>query len=401
MAYHNLSTELAMQIENDIKNGTRPQLAAKDKYAKRRKNLQYDICRPNFTRDVEAILHVPYYNRYNDKTQVFSFYKNDDISRRGLHVQLVSRIARTIGKVLNLNLDLIEAIALGHDIGHTPFGHAGERFLNEIYNEKTGRYFNHNVHSVRVLDKILCQNLSLETLSGIISHNGEKKQGELCPSKLDSFEEFDAIVEECYTQKGRGDSLVANTLEGCVVRLSDIIAYVGKDRQDAEKARITTSKVKYTVTSMGNTNAEIIKNFTVNIIANSYGKNYISMSKEAFDNLDLLKAENYKTIYQSKKVEQDYNNIIKPMFLDLYDRLYYDLTNQNTTSPIFKHHIEVIGNYLEKSKKTNNYEEENPHDIVVDYIASMTDDYFVDLYELLFPKSVHKINYKSYFDDIL
>ena len=85
-----------------------------------------DIIRTAFARDCDKIIHCPFYNRYADKTQVFSFYKNDDISRRSLHVQLVSRIARTIGKALNLNLDLIEAIALGHDIGHTPFGHAGE-----------------------------------------------------------------------------------------------------------------------------------------------------------------------------------------------------------------------------------------------------------------------------------
>lgn len=401
MAYQNLNPELARQIENDIKNGTKPNFSTKDANAIRRKDLPYDICRPNFTRDVEAILHVPYYNRYNDKTQVFSFYKNDDISRRGLHVQLVSRIARTIGKVLNLNLDLIEAIALGHDIGHTPFGHAGERFLNEIYHEKTRRYFNHNVHSVRVLDKILCQNLSLETLSGIISHNGEKEKIRLCPSKLNKFDEFDAIVEKCYTKEKYGDTLIANTLEGCLVRLCDIIAYVGKDRQDAEKARITTSKVKYAKTSMGETNAEIIKNFTVDIIENSYGKEYISMSEQAFNDLKSLKAENYEKIYQSKKVEQGYNNIIKPMFLDLYDRLYDDLINENENSPIFKHHIDVIGNYLTTSKKPNKYKDENPHDIVVDYIASMTDDYFIDLHERLFPKSEHKIIYKSYFDDIL
>lgn len=81
---------------------------------------------PAFVRDVEKIMHSPYYNRYADKTQVFSFYKNDDISHRALHVQLVSRIARNIGRMLGLDLDLIEAVALGHDIGHTPFGHAGE-----------------------------------------------------------------------------------------------------------------------------------------------------------------------------------------------------------------------------------------------------------------------------------
>lgn len=404
MAYNDLNPELVVKIENDIANGTQPNFSANDESAIRRTPKTLDICRPNFTRDVEAILHVPYYNRYNDKTQVFSFYKNDDISRRGLHVQLVSRIARTIGKVLNLNLDLIEAIALGHDIGHTPFGHAGERFLNEIYHEKTGRFFNHNVHSVRVLDKILCQNLSLQTLSGIISHNGEKEKIKLYPSKLNKFDEFDAIVEKCYTKEKYGDTLIANTLEGCLVRLCDIIAYVGKDRQDAEKARITTSKVKYAKTSMGEKNAEIIKNFTIDIIENSYGKEYISMSEQAFKALKSLKSENYEKIYQSEKVDAEYNKIIKPMFVDLYGRLYDDLINKNENSPIFKHHIADVSNYLKitnKEEKIEDYKKENPHDIVVDYIASMTDDYFIDLHEFLFPQSEHKINYKSYFDDIL
>ena len=125
--YENLSKEISERIEQDIKDGTRPAFAAKSADALRR-NPEQDkesIWRPAYLRDVDKIMHSPYYNRYTDKTQVFSFYKNDDITRRALHVQLVSRIARSIGSVLNLNLDLIEAIALGHDIGHTPFGHAG------------------------------------------------------------------------------------------------------------------------------------------------------------------------------------------------------------------------------------------------------------------------------------
>ena len=117
--------------------------------------------RTAFIRDTDKIMHCPYFNRYSDKTQVFSFYKNDDITRRMLHVQLVSRIARTIGKALGLNLDLIEAISLGHDIGHTPCGHAGEKILDEIFSSHTGRRFSHNIHSVRVLDKIFPYNISL------------------------------------------------------------------------------------------------------------------------------------------------------------------------------------------------------------------------------------------------
>ena len=134
------------------------------------------LTRPAFARDIEKILNVPAYNRYADKTQVFSFVENDDISRRGLHVQLVSRVARGIGSLLGLNVELIEAIALGHDVGHTPFGHAGERYLSACYHRRTGRYFNHNVHSVRVLDQLYRRNVSLQTLDGVLCHNGEFAQ---------------------------------------------------------------------------------------------------------------------------------------------------------------------------------------------------------------------------------
>ena len=121
--------------------------------------------RPAFVRDVEKIIHTPAYNRLAGKTQVFSFRPNDDLTRRNLHVQLVARIARDIGRALSLNLDLIEAQGLGHDIGHAPFGHIGERFLSKVYHEHTGGAFFHNVQSVRALDTLYKRNLSLQAVS--------------------------------------------------------------------------------------------------------------------------------------------------------------------------------------------------------------------------------------------
>ena len=177
--------------------------ATRDKCSMRREKETFRVQRPNFAKDSERILYCRYFNRYADKTQVFSLYKNDDITRRILHVQLVSRIARNIGRMLNLNLDLIEAIALGHDLGHTPFGHAGERFLSKLYHANTGRYFNHNVHSARILDKVLSLNLSLQVLNGILCHNGEKVSGEYKPrgyrsrDAVGAFEEFERQMEEC------------------------------------------------------------------------------------------------------------------------------------------------------------------------------------------------------------
>lgn len=203
--YQSLSSELTEQILTDRKNNTLPMVGFDETNVIRRNNRRdkANVIRTAFGRDIDKIMHCPYYNRYADKTQVFSFYKNDDITRRGLHVQLVSRIARTIGKALNLNLDLIEAIALGHDIGHTPFGHAGETFLDELLVKHTGRHFSHNIHSVRVLDAIYPYNISLQTLNGIAAHDGEMELSEYHPKALDDFETFDEQIEACYLDKSK------------------------------------------------------------------------------------------------------------------------------------------------------------------------------------------------------
>ena len=195
-----LSPELVERIAADRASGVINPYRCNDGQVIRRVDRAADVgtlMRPAFMRDTEKILHLPAYTRYAGKTQVFSFRSNDDLSRRGLHVQLVSRIARDIGRALGLNCDLIEAIGLGHDLGHTPFGHAGERFLNDIYHERTGRYFFHNVQSVRVLDALYGRNVSLQTLDGALCHNGEYEQRVFELSDMSSFEQFDQTVEDC------------------------------------------------------------------------------------------------------------------------------------------------------------------------------------------------------------
>ncbi len=312
--YHNLSHRVESKIKSDRENNTMPQLGFNEELAVRRDNEsdKPNVIRTPFIRDVDKILHCPFYNRYADKTQVFSFYKNDDITRRALHVQLVSRIARTIGRALNLNPDLIEAIALGHDIGHTPFGHAGESFLDNLYCEHTGRHFSHNIHSVRVLDVIYPCNLTLQTLNGIAAHDGEMELCEYYPKELDSFEVFDEQLEACYTNRDNVRKLlVPSTLEGCVMRISDIIAYLGKDRQDALKAKIIKAD-DFDNGVIGTINAEIINNLVVNIVENSYGMPYIKMDEEHFRALKKAKADNYERIYKMEEVSKVYD-IIQPM----------------------------------------------------------------------------------------
>ena len=396
LSYESLSQGMAERIERDKTENTRPAVAFDEREALRR-NPDRDratVIRTPFIRDIDKIMHCPYYNRYADKTQVFSFYKNDDITRRGLHVQLVSRIARTIGGALGLNLDLIEAIALGHDIGHTPFGHAGETFLDRLYFKHSGRHFSHNIHSVRVLDKIYPYNITLQTLCGIAAHDGEMELSVYQPRAVGSFEEFDRMIEACYEDKANVKRLVPSTLEGCVMRISDIIAYLGKDRQDAERAHIASGN-SFEDLGIGTYNAEIINNLIVNIVENSYGKPYIMMDEVHFTALKKAKADNYERIYKNSAVEEELHASVEPMMAALYEGLRRDLICGNKSSPIYTHHID----YVNKAhyKRSVPYEESSPDDIVTDYIASMTDDYFIDLYAHLFPESDKKINYKGYF----
>ncbi len=398
--YSKLSDKIQEKINFDKQNNTiNPHRCNDEKIIRR--DSEHDIpnlWRPAFVRDIEKIMHLPLYNRYADKTQVFSFYHNDDITRRALHVQLVSRIARNIGCVLGLNLDLIEAIALGHDIGHTPFGHAGERFLSKLLEKNTGRYFNHNVHSVRVLDTLFARNVSLQTLDGILCHNGEFEQQEYKPVYGKSFETFDNEVEACYTDGNSAiKKLVPSTLEACVVRICDMIAYIGKDRQDAVTARIIDSNYQFNTEKIGIHNASIINNLTVDIIENSYGKDHILLSETAYNDLKTAKEENYDVIYRNDAINQQYDTIIAPMFKEMYDKLLFDLKNQDENSIIYKHHIKFIADGL-KYYRGIDYLQQEPNQIVVDYIASMTDDYFIALHKLLFPNSTSRIEYKSYFE---
>lgn len=398
LKYKKLPEDLAEQIKKDMEEGRKNPGRFRDPDAVRRDpdRDRTTLLRPASIRDTEKILHLPFYNRYADKTQVFSFYNNDDITRRGLHVQLVSRIARNIGRMLGLDQDLIEAIALGHDLGHTPFGHGGEEYLNRLLRENTGRYFSHNVHSVRVLDKMFCRNLSLQTLDGILCHNGEFEQQEYRPMREKTFDMLDEEMENCCTEGGKAvKTLVPMTLEGCVVRISDMIAYLGKDRQDAVTAKIIDSYDIFEEEEIGTKNAEIINNLVVDIVENSYGKNHILLSEGTYRDLKRAKEENYKYIYRNEGTNKEYGSV-EPMFRDVYEKLLTDLQHKNRQSVIYRHHIDFIREQ-QKYYRGDGYENEEPNQIVVDYMASMTDDYFLDLYKYLFPEKKVGIRYHSYF----
>ena len=350
--------------------------------------------RPPFVRDVEKILNSAYYNRLSDKTQVLSFYRNDDITRRALHVQLVSRIARTVGGALGLDLDLIEAISLGHDMGHTPFGHAGEEILDDLLFGSSGFRFNHNVQSVRVLDTVFRYNLTLETLDGILCHNGEMPSDVYHPRGIQGFVVFDREVGKCMRDSSHIKTLVPATKEGCLVRVCDMIAYLGKDRQDYERAGLGKQE-DFPESELLAYNSQIINNLCVNIVENSLFADGIYLDKKHFDELKNIKKVNYDTIYKSEKVIKYYSDTIRPMMTRIFERCLDDLKRHDEDSVIYRHHIDFVNSRLRYAGGAKMYLTEPPELIVADYIASMSDSYFLELYSHLFG-----IRVNGYFDGI-
>lgn len=221
--------------------------------------------RTAFARDRDRILYSKAFFRLAGKTQVFMSPRNPLISNRMTHTIHVAQISRTVARVLHLNEDLAEAIALGHDTGHPPFGHRGERVLDELSQKHLGRKFEHNAHSLRMLDVLEKRgrglNLSYEVREGIIRHCGESKAGNVRPGKAHPDEELGLHSKE-----------EPSTLEGCVVKLCDRIAYVGKDIEDATASGIIKEKdIPEKITGvLGKTNNEIIDTLVKDLIMNFY-----------------------------------------------------------------------------------------------------------------------------------
>lgn len=350
--------------------------ACLDKDAIRLKAYTSDI-RPNYFRDIDRIIHSLSYSRYMDKTQVFTKQKNNHITKRMLHVQLVSKIARTIGRALSLNEDLIEAIALGHDIGHVPYGHVGEKILNTISLDNNQGYFLHNVQSVRTFMNLEKSgqglNLCVQVLDGILCHNGEEFL-----QKYDyenkSVEQFLIDYQNCYEDKKNNANIKPMTLEGCVVRVSDGIAYLGRDLEDAMRLKlIDDGCLPKTITDiLGSNNKDIINTIIIDIIENSLGKPYICLSKEVFDAMNELKSFNYKFIYYKSNSSEDLVNA-ENMFKTLFEKNLEYLRNNDTTKDIFKVFLnEMDEDYIKSNSKER---------IVIDYIAGMTDEFFASQYK--------------------
>lgn len=340
--------------------------------------------RPIFYRDIDRIIHSSGYTRYIDKTQVYSFIQNDHITRRVLHVQLVSKIARTIGRSLRLNEDLIEAIALGHDIGHTPFGHKGESLLNEICKKEKIGYFCHNAQSVRILQDIEGLNISMQTLDGILAHNGEILINKYEHDSEKSTVEFERDLYNAFHVDNYSRKIIPQTIEGSVVRLSDIIAYIGRDIEDAIILGIVNREdiPELPKKVIGDTNSKIVDTLIKDVIINSMEKPYLSFSDDIFEALIELQNWNYEKIYNSEKANANYDRIEK-----YFTRLFYyyleKLSEVKIQEELNKSSItaseRTLYHFVDKMKDKT---EDGIRRIIIDYIAGQTDKFFLNECEI-------------------
>ena len=340
-----------------------------------------------FERDMGRIIYSQAFRRLKHKTQVFFNPSNDHICSRLEHVIYVDYIASTIGNALNLNVDLIRAIALGHDVGHTPFGHSGERIINKKLKEIDDKlYFEHESNGLRVLDIIEKHNgnnglnLTFEVRDGIISHCGEVySERKLEPCRDKTEEDLSYLIQKKY-RKGPA------TLEGCVVRFADKIAYVGRDIEDALRTGVLASEFDLPVAAadvMGSSNSEIINFLVQDIIENSMDKGCIMMSDHAGEALEHTLNDNVVKIYTTSKVKT-YEKYCDVMIEGLFDAFYEAIQSigkaAESKSAAIRRFAEFVCNHPEFKANEN-----TPLPVYVsDYIAGMTDSFAVGCFNEIY-----------------
>ena len=347
--------------------------AYRDTDAQRIKSENEDEMRTRFAVDRDRILYSGAYRRYHGKTQVFSFTNliDEEMTNRNLHIAYVSQISRTIGKYLGLNTELIEAIALGHDLGHAPFGHDGEKALSNSCVEHGIGHFHHNIESLHIVDHISRKgrglNLSFPVRDGIISHDGEVHNTQLKPEQGKDEARIQSYILE--KKAGRDFSWMPATLEGCVVRITDTIAYIGQDIEDAIRYNILKREdmPKEVTDRLGNTNSQIIDTLIKSVIVNSYDQDWIAFDEESSYYLLELKKFNYKHIYTDDNVKKSNLIIYRTMGM-LFNMYLEDIKKGNRSSKVFKHFLD---------HKVDAYREGfSPAEQVRDFIATMTDRYY-------------------------
>lgn len=329
--------------------------------------------RGHFFRDTTAIVHSYPFRRLKNKTQVFFAPRNDHICTRIEHVMHVATIASTICRALGLDPDLAWAIGLGHDLGHTPFGHLGEKILDRFYG---GEGFRHEIYGLRVVDRLANHgrglNLTYAVRDGIINHCGEKFEQSLSPDH--EVKDLSLITQR--------DQL-PSTWEGVVVRMSDKIAYLGRDLEDAmqlglvERADIPPAGARL----LGTSNSAIIDSLVNDVIETSLASGAIGFSDDVYAAFLEVKDFNYNRIYMSPALTGYHHYFerilvtIHDYLMELFERHGTDadsyLMERNTLSPRF-------GDYVDKMSRFYEREGAGSEHVVFDYLAGMTDQFAIE-----------------------
>lgn len=343
--------------------------------------------RTDFERDGNRILYSMEFRRLRHKTQVFFNAKNDHICTRMEHVLNVGSIAVTIARTLNLNQDLTYAIALGHDLGHAPFGHSGERVLDKCMKKldpNTG--FQHELHSLRVVEKLATRiskekiqdncglNLTYEVKDGIVSHCGER------------YNEYsltrDLTKTPASLHQNNGHGTFPFTLEACIVRLVDKIAYVGRDIEDAVRVKLMDMQdIPDNIRNeLGHTNGEIINTLVCDMVESSYDKDCIQLSPAKGEALERLINENVRLIYKADKITR-YEKIAENTLEGLFDSLLENLRDfeklQYSDTKVYRMFYNFI---MDKSYDKS----ESDAQKVIDFIAGMTDSFAQGCFEEIY-----------------
>lgn len=375
----------------------------------------HDIRSP-FDRDNTRILHSNAYRRLKHKTQVFFATNNDHVCTRIEHVNHVASISKTISSALGLNVSLAEAIALGHDLGHSPFGHHGERIIEKIMDkEGFNQPFWHEKNSLRFIDYIETlpnysgfkenMNLTYAVRDGIVCHCGEVNENFLKPR--DEFIDLELI------EKGK---YMPFTYEGCVVKISDKIAYLGRDIEDAYNYKFFDKKDMLTLKQIAQdvmkqkikfkevNTSSLIHEFITNICLNSTPEKGLTFSREYYQMMNEIKKFNYKKIYTNKRFKpfMKYAELviesIYRFLLDYYDsyntihklsklaKFYPSITSDFSDWLIKFSNIDIKRHDLRKYQNKLIYDIENPQSYkqaIIDFISGMTDTYAIRLYNEL------------------
>lgn len=359
--------------------------------------------RSDFERDYTRIIHCSAYRRLKHKTQVFFSPESDHICTRIEHVTHVESISYTIAKYFGLNLELTKAIATAHDIGHSPFGHQGEKILSEISKRDIGIPFWHEKNGLEFVDKIellednlknkQTLNLTYAVRDGIISHCGEIDENSLKPR-----EEFINLYDYNYPNEYN-----PYTWEGCVVKIADKIAYLGRDIEDAIKLGILDEHLEelYKILDLGKTevinNTVIINNLINDLCQNSSVENGLCFSNKTFNIINEIKKFNYQNIYLSERIRPS-NEYFKLVLNEIYNTLKKTYNEEGTTKQINnvkKYYPELINNFeewlanywnLERDTRCKNDVLFNIQDkkdfckAIIYYISGMTDNFAIGVY---------------------